>query len=124
MQQNDVFTRFHEIGAAYVKRDDEFLQHALTDDFTFTSAAGRIFNKAERIASMTASTRQLEAIHYAELSLREYGDIIILTARFTAAFTMTDTKTRTVDEGRTTCVFVRQGNEWQLAVQHNSHISG
>jgi ketosteroid isomerase-like protein len=123
MQQNDVFTRFHEIGAAYVKRDEEFLAHALTDDFKFTSAAGRIFNKAERIQAMTSGTRQLEAIHYAELSLREYGDTIILTARFTATFTITDTKTRLTDEGRTTCVFVRQDNEWRLAVQHNSHLS-
>jgi ketosteroid isomerase-like protein len=123
MQQNDVFTRFHEIGAAYVKRDAEFLEQALTNDFTFTSAAGRIFNKAERIQAMTSGVRQLDAIRYAELSLREYGETIILTARFTASFTITNPKSQVVDEGRTTCVFVRQGDEWRLAVQHNSHIS-
>ncbi len=122
MQHNDAFTRFHEIGTAYIKRDVAFLQQALTDDFAFTSAVGRIVNKQERIQAITTGERQLEAIHYTELALRQYSETIILTARFTASFTMTNSKTRVVDEGRTTCVFVYQEEQWLLAAQHNSHL--
>jgi uncharacterized protein DUF4440 len=95
----------------------KFEQYAahLTPDYTLTTPNGRLLHRAEALAGWRARGPGTHMVPSA-MWVRVYGDAAVLTAEVGSG-------RAGGARSRITKLFVRQGQQWQLAALHSSRIA-
>ena len=100
-----------EWSQAGVAKDASVLERVLADDFSGTSATGKVTTKAEAIADLKSDTTKLESNTTSDYNVRVFGDTAVMThngvrtgQREGQAFT---------ERYRSIHVFVKRGGRWQ-----------
>ncbi len=107
---------------SWVKRDPAFLDRILADDYIGTRSDGSVFSKAQEIADMKYSDNVVAYITSDEFEVRVYGDVAVVTFRFTTKEQNKEGK----DIGgqyRTTDTWVKRAGRWQCVASHGSEIA-
>jgi len=105
---------------ASLRRDPEFPQKALADDYVAISPLGQVTTKQEAISARKSGQLRYETIDVSDMVVRLYGDTAIVTAR-------ADVKGHQLGEDfsgpyRYTRVWVRRGGHWQ-AVSYQATVT-
>jgi ketosteroid isomerase-like protein len=103
---------------ALLDGDAETLATVVGEDLTFVSSVGQTLKRPEVFAAMKAGTMKIERMDDFDIDTRIYGGIGVLIYR-------ADTKAIHGDdvlEGttRSTTVYAKRGDGWQLVSQHQS----
>ena len=105
---------------ASLRRDPEFPQKALADDYVAISPLGQVTTKQEAISARKSGQLRYETIDVSDMVVRLYGDTAIVTAR-------ADVKGHQLGEDfsgpyRYTRVWVRRSGRWQ-AVSYQATVT-
>jgi len=105
---------------ASLRRDPEFPQKALADDYVAISPLGQVTTKQEAISARKSGQLRYENIDVSDMVVRLYGDTAIVTAR-------ADVKGHQLGEDfsgpyRYTRVWVRRSGRWQ-AVSYQATVT-
>jgi hypothetical protein len=104
-------------GAA-VRQDKAALEKFLANDLQYAHAGGRLQNKAEYIAAVTAPPARYESFTFSDVTVRFYGAAAVLTA-------YVDVKMagQTAFRVRTLQVYTNAGGQWQMAAHQSTLIN-
>ncbi|HET9305430.1 MAG TPA: nuclear transport factor 2 family protein [Candidatus Sulfotelmatobacter sp.] len=105
---------------ASLRRDPEFPQKALAEDYVAISPLGQVTTKQEAISARKSGQLRYETIDVSDMVVRLYGDTAIVTAR-------ADVKGHQLGEDfsgpyRYTRVWVRRSGRWQ-AVSYQATVT-
>ncbi len=107
--------------AAFLHLDLATIEHLMADDYTIIQPGGRVWDKAETLASLRSEQRHWESARSDELSVRLYGDTAIMIGRWTA---------KGVNHGqafdyqaRYTSVWVKRNDRWQIVADQSTEIN-
>ena len=105
---------------ASLRRDPEFPQKALAEDYVAISPLGMVTTKQEAISARKSGQLRYETIDVSDMVVRLYGDTAIVTAR-------ADVKGHQLGEDfsgpyRYTRVWVRRSGRWQ-AVSYQATVT-
>jgi ketosteroid isomerase-like protein len=70
-------------GDALVKHDWAFLDQILADDYTWTGPDGKVWSKAQTLASLKSGEDVVSSSETDDLMVRVYGDAAVVTGRTT-----------------------------------------
>jgi ketosteroid isomerase-like protein len=101
----------HQAKAASLRRDAEFSQRTLADDYVAITPLGQVTTKQETIGARRSGQLRYEAMDITDMVVRVYGDTAVVTAR-------ADVKGHQLGEDfsgpyRYTRVWVRRSGRWQ-----------
>lgn len=96
---------------ATLRRDAEFSERTLSDDYVAITPLGQIVNKADTISARRSGQLRYESIEISEMVVRLYGNTAVVTAR-------ADVRGKDLGEDfngpyRYTRVWVRRSGRWQ-----------
>src|SRR5881392_1597945 len=97
---------------AQFKKDRPALERLLADDYLYTHSNGSVLTKAQEIAESMSSDVQWTDSKFADLKVRIYGDVAVLTGRQTIQGTA---KGYVPGPRRITDMFVKRSGRWQWA---------
>ena len=97
---------------AQFKKDRAALERLLADDYLYTHSNGSVLNKAQEIAESMSSDVQWTDSKFADLKVRVFGDVAVLTGRQTIQGTA---KGYVPGPRRITDIFVKRSGHWQWA---------
>ncbi|MGA2102021.1 MAG: nuclear transport factor 2 family protein [Candidatus Sulfotelmatobacter sp.] len=105
---------------ASLRRDAEFPQRSLADDYVAISPLGQVTTKKEAVSARKSAQLRYDTIDVSDMVVRLYGDTAIVTAR-------ADVKGRQLGEDfsgpyRYTRVWVRKAGHWQ-AVSYQATVT-
>lgn len=103
---------------AEVKKDFAGLDRIMADEYTFTDPDGKIFGKAQTIASFKTDANVLTSEVVSELTVQIYGDAAVVTG-------LTKETIKGKDRGDTyrfTDTWVKRGSAWQCVAGHSSRL--
>ena len=95
---------------AQFKKDRAALERLLADDYLYTHSNGSVLNKAQEIAESMSSDVHWTDAKFADLKVRIFGDVAILTGQQTIQGTA---KGYVPGPRRITDIFVRRSGRWQ-----------
>lgn len=100
-----------ETKEASLRRDSEFPQRVLADDYVAISPLGQVTTKREALSARKSGQLRYETIDVSDMVVRLYGDTAVVTAR-------ADVKGHQLGEDfsgpyRYTRVWVRRAGRWQ-----------
>ena len=95
---------------AQFKKDRAALERLLADDYLYTHSNGSVLNKAQEIAESMSSEVQWTDSKFADLKVRIFGDVAVLTGRQTIQGTATG---YVPGPRRITDIFVKRSGHWQ-----------
>jgi len=100
-----------ETKEASLRRDSEFPQRVLADDYVAISPLGQVTTKKEALSARKSGQLRYETIDVSDMVVRLYGDTAVVTAR-------ADVKGHQLGEDfsgpyRYTRVWVRRAGRWQ-----------
>lgn len=96
---------------ATLKRDSEFSERTLSDDYVAITPLGQVINKADTISARRSGQLRYDSIDVTEIVVRLYGNTAVVTAR-------ADVRGRDLGEEfngpyRYTRVWVKRNGRWQ-----------
>ena len=97
---------------AQFKKDRAALERLLADDYLYTHSNGSVLNKTQEIAESMSSDVQWTDSKLADLKVRIFGDVAVLTGRQTIQGTA---KGYVPGPRRITDIFVKRSGHWQWA---------
>src|SRR3989440_12981296 len=97
---------------AQFKKDRAALERLLADDYLYTHSNGSVLNKAQEIAESMSSDVQWTDSKFADLKVRIFGDVAVLTGRQTIQGTA---KGFVPGPRSITDIFVKRSGHWQGA---------
>lgn len=105
---------------ASIRRDAEFPQRSLADDYVAISPLGQVTTKQDAISARKSGQLRYETINVSDMVVRVYGDTAVVTAR-------ADVKGHQLGEDfsgpyRYTRVWVRRTGHWQ-AVSYQATVT-
>ncbi len=105
---------------ASLRRDAEFPQRALADDYVAITPLGQVTTKQDSLSARRSGQLRYEAIDISDMVVRVYGDTAIVTAR-------ADVRGHQLGEDfsgpyRYTRVWVRRAGHWQ-AVSYQATVT-
>ena len=105
---------------ASLRRDPDFSQRALSDDYVAITPLGQVTTKADTISARKSGQLRYDAINVSDMVVRVYGDTAVVTAR-------ADVKGHQLGEDfsgpyRYTRVWVRHTGHWQ-AVSYQATVT-
>ena len=105
---------------ASLRRDAEFSQRSLADDYVAITPLGQVTTKQDTVSARKSGQLKYEAINVTDMVVRIYGDTAVVTAR-------ADVKGRQMGEDfsgpyRYTRVWVRRTGHWQ-AVSYQATVT-
>jgi ketosteroid isomerase-like protein len=106
--------------AAILAGDRAALDALLDTDYEFVSAHARVMDRERRLTALTASAGNLADLAFSNLDIRMIDSVVIVRADFRAEF-RPHAGRADPDHGVSTFVLSRNGNNWRLRHQHNSH---
>ena len=95
---------------AQFKKDRAALERLLADDYLYTHSNGSVLNKTQEIAESMSSDVQWTDSKFADLKVRIFGDVAVLTGRQTIQGTA---KGYVPGPRRITDIFVKRNGRWQ-----------
>ena len=95
---------------AQFKKDRAGLERLLADDYLYTHSNGSVLNKAQEIAESMSSDVQWTDSKFADLKVRIFGDVAVLTGRQTIQGTA---KGYVPGPRRIIDIFVKRSGRWQ-----------
>ncbi len=118
----DVLELAEVLRLAELRGDDDLFADVLTDDFVGIGPAGFVLGKWEWANRHRSGDLQVNDLVRDDITLRTYGDVVVLTCREVHASTF---QGQPVPFGalRATHLFVRRGGNWKLAGTQFSPIA-
>jgi len=116
--EREIHKLLDELAAAHLRGDADALDRIRADDIVFTTADGRVLEKAE----MQRAQRDLVLSVYAhdDVRVRVCGDAAVATGRITSEGTFRGRPRG--GQTRFTRVFVKRGGRWQLVANQLTNI--
>ena len=105
---------------AILKGDFDHLDRLLSDDFIVTFPNGTIGGKAEYIGGQRSGRIVMTASTHDEERFKIYGDAAVITGRSTLTLQSNGKEQPLVI--RYTHVYLKQGGQWRMVVQHSTPI--
>jgi hypothetical protein len=101
----------HQAREASLRRDAEFSQRTLADDYVAITPLGQVTTKKETITARRSGQLRYDAMNVTDMVVRIYGDTAVVTAR-------ADVKGHQLGEDfsgpyRYTRIWVRRSGRWQ-----------
>ncbi len=119
----DELTRLLKIRSmALVEGNLEFFEQILTDDFNYTNASGKVFDKAAYLEFFIKSKQmQWQSQDLDDLNIQRYGDIAVITCRIYDRASYQGKEF----EGyfRSTQVFAKQSDGWRYVAGQTTTIA-
>jgi ketosteroid isomerase-like protein len=106
---------------AYVKRDADFLERYLSDDYTGTYPDGTVLDKKGEIESVKSGAVVLTEMKPREMRVRTYADAAVITGRSTINAKLNGQDVS--GEYRFTDVWVKRGDRWQAVASQVTRIA-
>src|SRR6058998_1265143 len=97
---------------AQFKKDRAALERLLADDYVYTHSNGSVLNKTHEIAESMSSHVQWTDSKFADLKVRIFGDVAVLTGQQTIQGTA---KGYVPGPRRITDIFVKRNSRWEWA---------
>ena len=110
--QREIIKLEQTVTDAQFKKDRAALERLLADDYLYTHSNGSVLNKAQEIAESMSSDVQWTDSKFADLKVRIFGDVAVLTGRQTIQGTATG---YVPGPRRITDIFVKRSNRWEWA---------
>ncbi|TMQ47260.1 MAG: nuclear transport factor 2 family protein [Candidatus Eisenbacteria bacterium] len=108
--EQDIIKLEQTVTDAQFKKDRAALERLLADDYLYTHSNGSVLNKAQEIAESMSSDVQWTDSKFADLKVRIFGDVAVLTGEQTIQGTA---KGYVPGPRRITDIFVRRSGRWQ-----------
>jgi ketosteroid isomerase-like protein len=106
--------------AAMVAQDIAALEPLLASDLTYAHSNGEFENKAEFLETIRSGRLRYEAIDVAELSVREYGNVAIVTGLIVVQARAGDQPVKL--NVRYTDAYVSHDGRWQLVAWQSTRL--
>jgi hypothetical protein len=97
------------VSDAQLKKDRATLERLMADDYLYIHSNGTITNKAQEIAESMSSEVQWKDAEFADVKVRIFGDVAVLTARETLQGAA---KGYVTGPRRITDIFVKRSGRW------------
>jgi len=108
--EQDIIKLEQTVTDAQFKKDRAALERLLADDYLYTHSNGSVLNKAQEIAESMSSDVQWTDSKFADLKVRIFGDVAVLTGRQTIRGAA---KGYVPGPRRITYIFVKRNGRWQ-----------
>jgi len=108
--EQDIIKLEQTVTDAQFKKDRAALERLLGDDYLYTHSNGSVLNKAQEIAESMSSDVQWTDSKFADLKVRIFGDVAVLTGRQTIRGAA---KGYVPGPRRITDIFVKRNGRWQ-----------
>ncbi|GAC1420626.1 MAG: hypothetical protein NVS1B13_18740 [Flavisolibacter sp.] len=108
----------NQIASAIKKSDINTMGKIYAKDFIFTSATGKMYNKAERL-EMIKSTPPPKSFNFSNEKIRFYGNTAIIHIELE-----TQPKDQALEHDLVTIVMVKSGGQWQEVTAQGTIKSG
>ena len=106
---------------AMVGNDPEAIGWYMADDWTIIGPDGSVSDKATFLALVKSGALTHDVMESEDFRVRVYGDTAVVTARGVSGGKYQGRLFREVE--RSTCVFVRQAEEWRCVLTHLSRLA-
>ena len=115
-------TRIEErLAAAWIARDQDFIESALSDEWSVIDPTGRVLTKAEVLREAFTGERTITEGKIDQINVRDFGDWAVVTGRtrmsgsykgeaMTVALRFTD-------------IFIRTSGEWKCLASQGTFIT-
>ena len=110
----------HRYDVALVAADTLALDALYLPEFTYFGPGGVVRNKTEQIQALASGTVDVIAGRSDEVTIRIYGDIAILTGRFTGRVRVPGDEFSFHE--RYSTVWLHDGDVWRLVLEHGTVI--
>jgi len=108
--EQDIIKLEQTVTDAQFKKDRAALEQLLADDYLYTHSNGSVLNKAQEIPESMSSDVQWTDSKFADLKVRIFGDVAVLTGRQTIRGAA---KGYVPGPRRITDIFVKRNGRWQ-----------
>jgi ketosteroid isomerase-like protein len=105
-----------------IKRDVARLEQMLADDHFSTDFNGKVYDKAGSLAQFKNDPSQWDSLTNSEYKVRIYGDTVVVTFLTTGSGKMNGQPIK--GQARITDVWMKQKNQWKLAVTQGTIVEG
>ena len=106
---------------SYVKRDTDFLERHVSDDYTSIDPHGTVVDKKGEILSVKSGGLAITEMKPNEMKVRTYGDAAVITGRSTIKAKVSGQDAS--GEYRFTDVWVKRGDRWQAVASQLTRIA-
>src|SRR5262249_3824086 len=106
---------------SYVRRDTNFLERYLADDYSSIDPHGTVVDKKGEIESVKSGDLAITEIKPDGMKVRTYGDAAVITGRSTIRATVSGQDAS--GEYRFTDVWVKRRDRWQAVASHLTRIA-
>jgi ketosteroid isomerase-like protein len=117
----DLVEAIHAWDRAMVSNDAEAIGRYMSDDWTIIGPDGSVNDKVHFLGFIESGALTHEVMESHDLRVRRYGDTAVVTSRGISGGKYAGQPFRLVE--RTSCVFVRQDQEWRCVLTHLSLIA-
>lgn len=111
----------HAWDRAMIENDAEAIGRYMADDWSIIGSDGSVGDKPTFLELVRAGVLSHDVMESEDLSVRVYGDAAVIVARGVSGGMYRGQAFREVE--RSTCVFVRQAEQWRCVVTHLSRIA-
>lgn len=112
----------NDLIAALSRNDVSALDRIYADSYTFTSDAGVMTTKAERLAALKSGDLKYESISFDDVSIRMYGNAAVATFRVMSKLASNGQNIN--GKFRTTATFVKLNGRWQEVAAQSTPAGG
>lgn len=120
--QEEVQQLDDKLREALLKRDIAALECIYSEDFTATSSAGEVKDKAQVIKQFKSGGAKYEMIALDAVTVRAYGETATLTGLMTIKGTRSNNQSFD-HQNRIIRVYVKQQGQWRLVAQQSTRIA-
>lgn len=106
---------------SYVKRDTDFLERYVSDDYTSIDPHGTVVDKKGEIESVKSGDVAITEMKPNEMTVRTYGDAAVITGQSTIKAKVSGQDAS--GEYRFTDVWVKRGDRWQAVASQLTRIA-
>jgi ketosteroid isomerase-like protein len=111
----------NEWDRAMVENDVEAIGRYMADDWTIIGPDGSVGDKPTFLGLVRSGTLSHDVMESEDLKVRVYGDTAVVTSRGVSGGKYQGEPFREVE--RSSCVFVRQKEQWRCVLTHLSRIA-
>ena len=106
---------------AMVENDAEAIGRYMADDWTIIGSDGSVGDKATFLGLVRSGTLSHDVMESDDLRVRIYGETAVVTARGVSGGKYQGQPFRELE--RSSCVFVRQEEQWKCVLTHLSRLA-
>src|SRR5687767_492851 len=109
------------LAAAWIARDQDFIESALSDEWSVIDPTGRVLTKAEVLREAFTGERTITEGKIDQINVRDFGDWAIVTGRTRMSGSYKGEKMSVAL--RFTDVFIRTSGEWKCLASQGTFIT-